>query len=69
MLFRSKTPGVEAVLLQEFKSGLELFVGAKKEKGFGHLILAGLGGIFIEVFKDIASGLSPVGRNVCETRI
>jgi acetyltransferase len=43
-------------------SGTELFVGAKYEPKFGHIILCGLGGIFIEVFKDVASGLVPVSR-------
>ncbi len=40
--------------------GTELFVGAKFEKGFGHMILCGFGGIFIEVFKDVNVGLSPL---------
>ena len=32
-------------------SGTELFTGAKYEDKFGHMVLCGLGGIFIEVFK------------------
>jgi acetyltransferase len=43
-------------------SGTELFVGAKYEPKFGHVILCGLGGIFIEVLKDVASGLVPISR-------
>jgi len=42
-------------------TGTELFVGAKYEPKFGHMILCGLGGIFIEVLKDVVAGLSPVG--------
>ena len=42
--------------------GTELFVGTKYEDNFGHLILCGLGGIFIEVLKDVSYGLSPVGQ-------
>jgi acetyltransferase len=49
-----------AILLQPMLSGTELFVGAKLEPKFGHLILCGMGGIFIEVLKDVASALSPV---------
>ncbi len=50
------------VLLQKMLKGTELFVGAKYEDNFGHLILCGLGGIFIEVLKDVSHGLAPVGH-------
>ncbi len=50
------------ILLQPMLSGVELFIGAKYEENFGHLILCGLGGIFIEVFKDTAAALSPVSK-------
>jgi acetyltransferase len=50
-------------------SGTELFVGAKYEKGYGHLIMAGLGGIFIEVLKDISSALTPVSKQEAELMI
>jgi acyl-CoA synthetase (NDP forming) len=48
------------ILMQPMLSGIELYVGANYEDQFGHIILAGLGGIFIEVLKDVSSGLSPV---------
>jgi acetate---CoA ligase (ADP-forming) len=51
------------ILVQPMLSGTELFVGAKFEPKFGHMILCGMGGIFIEVLKDIASGLAPVGTD------
>ncbi len=51
-----------AILIQPMLSGVELFIGAKFEPSFGHLILCGLGGIFIEVLKDVAAGLSPLSR-------
>ncbi len=49
-----------AILIQPMLSGTELFVGAKQEGEFGHLILCGLGGIFIEVLKDVNAGLVPL---------
>lgn len=49
-----------AVMVQPMLSGLELFVGVKKEPGFNHTILCGLGGIFIEILNDVAAGLSPI---------
>lgn len=49
-----------AILLQPMLSGTQIFAGAKFEPKFGHMILCGLGGIFIEVLKDVQSSLSPV---------
>ncbi|MCB2204935.1 acetate--CoA ligase family protein [bacterium] len=53
-------PDTTAILLQPMLSGTELFAGAKKEDLFGHMLLCGLGGIFIEVLKDVNAGLAPV---------
>ncbi|MDY0352751.1 MAG: acetate--CoA ligase family protein, partial [Bacteroidales bacterium] len=52
----------KAVLLQSQLHGRELFIGAKREPLFGHTIVCGLGGIFVEVLKDISTGLSPVSH-------
>ncbi len=43
-------------------SGIELYIGAKYESKFGHMILCGLGGIYIEVLKDVQSVLAPVSK-------
>lgn len=53
-------PETTGILLQPMLSGSELFVGVKREDGFGHLIMCGIGGIFIEVFKDVSVGLHPL---------
>ena len=58
-----KLPDVSAVMIQPMLQGKELFVGAKYEPRFGHIILCGLGGIFVEVLRDIASGLAPLSHN------
>jgi acetate---CoA ligase (ADP-forming) len=58
-----RIPDTTAVLLQPMLSGIELFAGAKKEDGFGHLVLCGLGGIFIEVLKDVQAGLAPLSSD------
>lgn len=55
-----KIEGAKAVLLQPMLEGTELFAGLKKEDKFGHLVMCGLGGVFIEVMKDIQSGLAPL---------
>lgn len=49
-----------SVLLAQMAFGTELFVGAKYEPTFGHVILCGLGGIYVEVMKDFTSGLAPL---------
>ncbi|MCK5073745.1 MAG: acetate--CoA ligase family protein, partial [Bacteriovoracaceae bacterium] len=49
-----------SVLIQPMIDGLELFIGCKAEERFGHLILCGLGGIFIETIKDFTAALCPV---------
>jgi acetyltransferase len=50
-------------------SGTELFVGANKEGAFGHMILCGMGGIFIEVLKDVQAGLCPIDKNEAKQMI
>ena len=57
-----KIEGATGVLLQPMLDGIELFVGAIFEPGFGHIILCGLGGIYVEVLQDMASGLAPLSR-------
>ncbi|MCF6366746.1 MAG: acetate--CoA ligase family protein [Bacteroidales bacterium] len=64
-----KIKDTTAILMQPMLSGTELFAGAKYEDKFGHLVLAGMGGIFIEVFKDISSVLSPVSKQEAEKMI
>ena len=56
-----KIKDARAVLIQPMLSGTELFAGVKKEDKFGHMILFGLGGIFIEVLKDVRKLLAPIG--------
>ncbi|HHL57511.1 MAG TPA: CoA-binding protein, partial [Bacteroidetes bacterium] len=50
------------VLVQPMLSGHELYAGVTRELKFGHIIMFGLGGIFIEVFKDVRSVLAPAGE-------
>ena len=55
-----KIPGATGVMVQRMLTGTELFIGAKYEPRFGHVVLCGLGGIFVEVLKDVSSGLAPL---------
>ena len=52
--------GATSVMVQKMIKGTELFIGAKYESRFGHVVLCGLGGIFVETLKDVSSGLAPL---------
>ena len=53
-------PEATGVMIQPMLTGRELFIGASYEPRFGHVILCGLGGIFVEVLEDVSSGLAPL---------
>lgn len=57
------------VLFQPMLTGIELFAGVKKEQAFGHMILFGLGGIFIEVLKDVRTVLAPASKKEIERKL
>jgi len=64
-----KIKDTTAILMQPMLKGTELFAGASKEGNFGHLIFFGLGGIFIEVLKDVASALAPLSADEAKNMI
>lgn len=64
-----KIKDATAVMVQKMISGKELFVGAKFEPRFGHTVLCGMGGIFVEVLKDVANGLAPLSFDEAHSMI
>jgi len=62
-------PGTHAIMLQPMLTGIQIFIGAKREEKFGHLVMCGLGGIFIEVLNDVQSALSPVSKSEAKIMI
>ena len=53
----------EGFLLQETApKGIELIVGGKRDPSFGPVVMVGLGGIYVEVFRDMSLRLAPVTR-------
>ena len=58
-----KIADAKAVMVQKMIKGKELFIGAKYEPRFGHIVLCGMGGIFVEALKDVSSGLAPLSYN------
>jgi acetyltransferase len=62
-------PDTTAILIQPMLSGHSVYIGAKQEPKFGHMVLCGLGGIYIEVLKDVQSSLVPVSINEASSMI
>jgi len=61
-----RVPGaaIEGVLVQPMiQGGRELIIGAKKDPNFGHAIMVGLGGVFVEIFRDTALRIVPFDEN------
>lgn len=60
----------ESFLIQKMSpSGHEVIIGGKADPEFGPVILFGLGGIFVEVYKDVAMRIAPVDENIAEEMI
>lgn len=58
---------IDGILLQEMaQKGAEVIIGMKKDPQFGPVIMVGSGGIYVEVFKDIALRLAPITRRDAE---
>ena len=56
-----KKAEIKGVLVVEMvKGGKELIIGSKLEPGFGPVIMLGMGGIYVEVLKDVTFKLAPV---------
>ncbi|MEM3555826.1 MAG: acetate--CoA ligase family protein [Candidatus Micrarchaeia archaeon] len=54
---------IEGVLVQRMaKPGVELIVGGRRDEQFGAVVLFGLGGVFVEVFRDFSLRVCPIDR-------
>lgn len=54
---------IEGVLVQQMApSGHEIIVGLKKDAQFGHALMFGLGGIFVEIYKDVSFRVTPIDK-------
>lgn len=65
-----KNAQIKGVLVQEMvKGGKELIIGSKQEPGFGPVIMLGMGGIYVEVLKDVTFRLAPVTNKEADDMI
>ena len=49
--------------------GIEIIIGGKRDDQFGKLVLLGLGGIYVEAFRDFALRLCPITAHDAESMI
>lgn len=58
-----------AVYIQRMEPGKELIVGMKRDESFGPILMFGLGGIFVEVLKDVSFRIAPVNKKEADAMI
>ena len=49
--------------------GEEVIIGMKRDPGFGPMLMFGMGGMFVELFKDVAFRIAPIGASEAELMI
>ena len=61
---------IQGVLVQEMlQGGVEVIVGTAKDPVFGHVMMFGLGGVFVEALKDVSFRITPLARNDAEEMV
>jgi acetate---CoA ligase (ADP-forming) subunit beta len=63
----SRIEGFAGVLVEEMLSGMELIVGAKIDDQFGPVILLGIGGKGVEIYRDVSLKMAPLRQNDIES--
>ncbi|MDK2464257.1 MAG: acetate--CoA ligase family protein [Candidatus Korarchaeota archaeon] len=69
---KSKVPNAKivGVLIQEFApAGVEVIIGLIKDPQFGPTVMFGLGGVFVEVFRDVSFRVAPLTERDAEEMI
>jgi len=65
----SRIEGFTGMLVEEILSGVELIVGAKVDYQFGPVVLLGVGGTGVEIYRDIALRMAPLAEKDVESMI
>jgi acetate---CoA ligase (ADP-forming) len=60
---------LNGILVQEYIEGQQLIIGIQNDATFGHVIMFGLGGIFVEVLKDVSFRVCPITYDDAQSMI
>lgn len=66
---RLDAASILGVLIEPVAKGCEIFIGTSRDPHFGPLMMFGLGGVFVEVLKDISYGLAPLTPSEAERMV
>ncbi len=66
---KSKRIKLTGILIQEHVEGKEFIIGIKRDPTFGHVIMFGAGGIFVESLKDVTFRVCPIDENDAQSMI
>jgi acetate---CoA ligase (ADP-forming) subunit beta len=61
--------GATGVIVEEMIKGMELITGAKLDDQFGPIVLLGAGGTAVEIYKDVALRMAPLGERDVESML
>jgi len=56
----SELPGFDGVLLDQMAEGAEVILGSKQDPQFGPVVLIGIGGTSVEIYKDVSIRMAPL---------
>jgi succinyl-CoA synthetase beta subunit len=65
----SRIEGFDGILVEEMLPGIEVIVGGKIDEQFGAVVLAGMGGVAVEIYNDTAIRMAPVSEDNVESMI
>ena len=67
--FKRKFKRKPLLIQKQITDGLELYMGIKADETFGRVVLFGLGGVYVEVFKDVTSRVCPIDKTEAERMV
>jgi acyl-CoA synthetase (NDP forming) len=65
----SEVEGFSGVLVEEMLLGIELIVGAKFDFQFGPVILFGIGGVWVEIYRDVILRMAPLSQRDMDSMV
>jgi len=69
IMAKKKRIPLNGILVQEYIKGREVIIGIKNDPSFGHAIMFGIGGIMVEVLKDVTFRICPIEESDAESMI